>query len=114
MYQASNNPDTLFIGLEIHTPSAQQVLKQIDLQGLTNVWIVNYDARLFLEMIPSNLCEKIFVHFPVPWDKKPHRRVISKDFLLESLRVLKVDGKLELRTDSDNYFEYDPTANDQD
>jgi len=106
LYQAKKNPDTLFIGLEIHTPSAQQVLKQIELQGLDNVWVVNYDARLFLEMLPSNLCRQIFVHFPVPWDKKPQRRVISKDFLAESMRVLSVEGRLELRTDSDNYFWY--------
>ena len=48
LYQAKKNPDTLYIGLEIHTPSAQQVLKQIELQELDNVWVVNYDARLFL------------------------------------------------------------------
>ena len=106
LYQAQKNPDTLFIGLEIHTPSAQQLLKQIVLQGLDNIWVVNYDARLFLEMMPSNLCEKIFVHFPVPWDKKPHRRVISPSFLDESMRVLKQGGKLELRTDSPKYFWY--------
>ena len=106
LHQAKKNPDTLFIGLEIHTPSAQQVLKQIELQNLDNIWVVNYDARLFLEMLPSNICEQIFVHFPVPWDKKPHRRVISKSFLAESMRVLGVDGRLELRTDSDNYFWY--------
>jgi len=95
LYQAQKNPDTLFIGLEIHTPSAQQVLKQIELQGLDNIWVVNYDARLFLEMLPSNACEQIFVHFPVPWDKKPHRRVISPSFLDESMRVLRKDGRLE-------------------
>ncbi len=106
LYQAKKHPDTLFIGLEIHTPSAQQVLKQIALQGLENIWVVNYDARLFLEMLPSNLLEKIFVHFPVPWDKKPHRRVISPTFLAESLRVLRQGGRLELRTDSNNYFWY--------
>ncbi len=106
LYQAGKNPDTLFIGLEIHTPSAQQVLKQIELQGIDNIWVVNYDARLFLEMLPSNVCEQIFVHFPVPWDKKPHRRVISPSFLNESMRVLKEEGRLELRTDSDNYFWY--------
>jgi tRNA (guanine-N7-)-methyltransferase len=106
LYQAKKNPDTLFIGLEIHTPSAQQVLKQIELQGLDNIWVVNYDARLFLEMLPSNLLEQIFVHFPVPWDKKPHRRVISPSFLAESMRVLQKGGRLELRTDSDNYFWY--------
>ncbi len=106
LYQAQQNPDTLFIGLEIHTPSAQQVLKQIALQNINNIWVVNYDARLFLEMLPSNMCEKIFVHFPVPWDKKPHRRVISSSFLEESMRVLDVDGRLELRTDSNKYFWY--------
>jgi len=106
LHQAKKNPDTLFIGLEIHTPSAQQVLKQIALQELDNIWVVNYDARLFLEMLPSNICEQIFVHFPVPWDKKPQRRVISPSFLDESMRVLQKDGRLELRTDSDKYFWY--------
>jgi tRNA (guanine-N7-)-methyltransferase len=106
LYQAQNTPHTLFIGIEIHTPSAQQVLRQIKLQGLENIWIVNYDARLLLEMIPSNLCDKIFVHFPVPWDKKLHRRVISFSFLDESMRVLQKGGRLELRTDSYNYFWY--------
>jgi len=106
LYQAEKNLDTLFIGLEIHTPSAQQVLKQIELQSIDNIWVVNYDARLFLEMLPSNVCEQIFVHFPVPWDKKPHRRVISPSFLEESMRVLSEGGRLELRTDSDKYFWY--------
>ena len=106
LHQAKKNPDTLFIGIEIHTPSAQQVLKQIELQELDNIWVVNYDARLFLEMLPSNVCEQIFVHFPVPWDKKPQRRVISTSFVDESMRVLRVGGRLELRTDSDKYFWY--------
>ena len=87
LYQARENPNRLHIGIEIHTPSAQQVLKQIHLQGLDNIWIINYDARLLMEMLPSNSCEAIFVHFPVPWDKKPHRRVISYSFVDEALRV---------------------------
>jgi len=106
LYQAINNPERLFIGIEIHTPSAQQVLRQIELKGIKNIWVVNYDARLLLEMMPSNSCTNIFVHFPVPWDKKPHRRVISPSFLEESMRVLKKGGRLELRTDSYKYFWY--------
>ena len=106
LYQAQKHPNRLFIGIEIHTPSAAQVLKQIELLGLENIWVVNYDARLLLEMIPSNLCHQIFVHFPVPWDKKPQRRVISSSFLKESMRVLEKSGRLELRTDSHKYFWY--------
>jgi len=106
LYQAQKNPERLFIGIEIHTPSAAQVLKQIEMLELKNIWVVNYDARLLLEMLPSNSCHQIFVHFPVPWDKKPQRRVISPSFLKESMRVLEKEGRLELRTDSYKYFWY--------
>jgi len=106
LHQASVNPDILFIGLEIHKPSIEQALKQIVIQNLENVMILDYDARLFLEFVPSNIVGKIYVHFPVPWDKKPHRRVISEAFLRESDRVLKIGGTLELRTDSENYYRF--------
>jgi len=106
LHQAKNNPDIQFIGLEIHTPSIEQALKQMKLQEITNVLIVNYDARLFMEFIDSNKVGRIFVHFPVPWDKKPHRRIYSNGFINEALRVLKLEGTLELRTDSRKYFDY--------
>ena len=106
LHQAINNPDILFIGIEIHRPSIEQVLKQISIQNLDNLLLLDYDARLFMELVPSNIVGKVYVHFPVPWDKKPHRRVISTSFIEESRRVLKVDGRLELRTDSENYYAY--------
>ena len=106
LYRAKEESDTLFIGIEIHTPSIDQLLKQIALQGLENIIVVNYDARLLLEMLPSNILDMIYVHFPVPWDKKPHRRVIGHKFLSEALRTLKKGAQLELRTDSDNYYQY--------
>jgi len=106
LHQAVKNPDVLFIGIEIHRPSIEQVLKQVVIQKLDNVMVLDYDARLFMELVPSNLVGAIYVHFPVPWDKKPHRRVISTNFIKEARRVLKVGGTLELRTDSENYYAY--------
>jgi len=106
LHQAQQNPDKIIVGLEIHYPSIEQVLKQAKLQNIDNILVVNYDARLFLEFLDSNSVGRVFVHFPVPWDKKPHRRVMSIGFIDECLRVLKIDGRLELRTDSPNYFEY--------
>lgn len=104
--QAKANPTRLHIGLEIYKPSIMQVLKQINLQKLDNIWLLNYDARLFLEFIASNSVRTIFVHFPVPWDKKPHRRVYSEAFIAEAMRTLCPQGTLELRTDSMNYYWY--------
>jgi tRNA (guanine-N7-)-methyltransferase len=106
LHQALKNLDKLIIGLEIHYPSIEQVLKQLKIQNITNVLILNYDARLFLEFLNSNSVGRVFVHFPIPWDKKPHRRVMSISFINECMRILKVTGTLELRTDSSNYFEY--------
>jgi len=106
LHQAAQNPDVLFIGIEIHRPSIEQVLKQIVIQKLDNILLLDYDARLFMELVPSNLVGAIYVHFPVPWDKKPHRRVISTSFIKEARRVLKVGGTLELRTDSEKYYAY--------
>jgi len=105
LYQAEKSRDTTFIGIEIHKPSIEQALKQIEIRGLTNLYILDFDARHFLEILPSNSVSTIYVHFPVPWDKRPHRRVIQPTFLKEAKRVLEVDGVLELRTDSENYFQ---------
>jgi len=106
LHQAKKNPHIQFIGLEIHKPSIEQVLKQCELQNIENILVIDYDARLFMEFLPSNTVGRIFVHFPVPWDKKPHRRVFSAAFIEEALRVLHVKGTLELRTDSPLYFEF--------
>ncbi|MFK5881115.1 MAG: tRNA (guanosine(46)-N7)-methyltransferase TrmB [Sulfurospirillum sp.] len=106
LHQAKKHEDIQFIGLEIHKPSLEQVAKQCELQSIKNIYLLDYDARIFLEFLESNSVGKIFVHFPVPWDKKPHRRVISSEFISESIRVLKEQGRLELRTDSQKYFDY--------
>ena len=106
LHQAAAHPEVLFIGLEIHKPSLEQALKQITIQNLTNIMVLDYDARLFLEFVPSNALSKIYVHFPVPWDKKPHRRVIGDAFVTDAIRTLQMDGRLELRTDSENYYRF--------
>jgi tRNA (guanine-N7-)-methyltransferase len=104
--QAQANPNTILIGLEIHSPSIEKVLGQIHSEKLDNILVLNYDARLFLELVKSNSINRIFVHFPVPWDKKEHRRVYSKEFINQAKKALKNGGTLELRTDSPNYYEY--------
>jgi tRNA (guanine-N7-)-methyltransferase len=106
LHLAKTYPDKIIIGIEIHKPSIEQILRRCKHENITNIRVIDYDGRLVLSKINSNRVHSIYVHFPVPWDKKPHRRVISKYFINESIRVLKKGGFLHLRTDSDNYFEY--------
>ena len=106
LYNAKKYPNILHIGLEIHYPSLEQVARQVGIQNLDNLLILAFDARIFLELLPSNTLHKIFVHFPVPWDKKPHRRIFSQSFVAQCARVLKQNGHLQLRTDSLEYFTF--------
>ena len=104
LYQARENPEFLMLGVEIYSPAIEQVAKLASIEGLNNVLLVKSDARLLLNVLPAGALAKIFLHFPVPWDKQAGRRVISKDFARQCLRVLENGGKFELRTDSEDYF----------
>lgn len=106
LYQANNNPDVFFIGIEIYKPAIEQVAKLAIAQNLNNVALLNCDARTFLQMLGSNSLDKIYLHFPVPWDDAPHRRVISYEFLQECERALRKGGIFELRSDSENYVKF--------
>ncbi|WP_301193706.1 tRNA (guanosine(46)-N7)-methyltransferase TrmB [Helicobacter japonicus] len=104
LHLAQSNPHLICGGVEIHTPSIEQILRQIELLNLQNLFIVKADARTLLEILPSHTARGIYLHFPVPWNKKPHRRVFSQKFLEESLRVLDEGGILHLRSDDEIYF----------
>lgn len=106
LHQASNNQDTLVVGIEIYKPAILQVTKLALRSNLDNILLTNSDARVFLSMQKSNSIDKIFLHFPVPWDDAPHRRVVSSEFAKECQRALKVGGKFELRSDSKEYAGY--------
>ncbi len=101
---AEKNINVDFIGIEIYKPAIEQVLKQIKIQNLNNLKVLDFDARQLLETLPSNSIEAIYLHFPVPWDEQPHRRVLSKRFFDEVKRVLNQGGIFELRTDSEELF----------
>ena len=106
LYQAQNNKDTLVLGIEIYTPAIEQVAKLAIVKNLDNVLLMQNDARLLFSILKSKSVDKVFLHFPVPWDKKPHRRVISDNFCQECNRILKQNATFELRSDSYEYFEY--------
>lgn len=103
---AKENPSTTYIGIEIHTPSVMQVLRQIEIQKLSNLFILSLDARVLLEILPSNSIDELFVHFPIPWDSSPSKRVLTKESVSNIGRALKKGGVFHLRTDSDTFYNY--------
>ena len=106
LHQARSNQDALLIGIEIYKPAIEQVAKLAIREGLQNIALIATDARVLLSLLPAGCLQRVFLHFPVPWDDAPHRRVISDEFASQIARTLGHSGRFELRTDSEEYFLY--------
>ncbi len=106
LHQARSNQDALLIGIEIYKPAIEQVAKLAIREGLQNIALIATDARVLLSLLPAGCLQRVFLHFPVPWDDAPHRRVISDEFASQIARTLGRNGRFELRTDSEEYFLY--------
>ena len=106
LHQARSNQDALLIGIEIYKPAIEQVAKLAIREGLQNIALIATDARVLLSLLSAGCLQRVFLHFPVPWDDAPHRRVISDEFASQIARTLGLRGRFELRTDSEEYFLY--------
>lgn len=103
---AKNNPDTNYIGIEVHPPGIGSFIADADEAKLTNVRIASFDAVQALNScIAPNSLDGIQVFFPDPWPKARHhkRRIIQTDFVQTLARALKPGGYLHLATDWEDY-----------
>lgn len=118
--QAKNNPDTLYVGVEVFQNGVANLLslisgikdgdclpEKVSLAdfGVTNVRVYDDDVRLLFKNIPDGFFDKVFLLFPDPWPKKKHsgRRFVNPDNLAEVARVLKKGGLFRIATDHPVY-----------
>lgn len=105
---AKDNPELNFVGVDVHPPGIGTLLRLIEEENLTNIRVVQDDAKLVLqECIADNSLDKVQIFFPDPWHKKRHhkRRLIQTEFIRSLLPRIKPGGELHLATDWENYAE---------
>ncbi|MGR8998051.1 MAG: tRNA (guanosine(46)-N7)-methyltransferase TrmB [Gammaproteobacteria bacterium] len=105
---AAANPDTDYIGIEVHRPGVGHLMMLLDQQGLNNVRIYSHDAIEIIEhKIADNSLAGLHLFFPDPWPKKKHhkRRIVRPDFVKLLARKLKAGGYFHAATDWQNYAE---------
>ncbi len=105
---AAAQPESNFLGIEVHTPGVGALLKQIGERNLTNLRIIQHDAVEVLQlMIADASLAGIHIYFPDPWHKSRHhkRRLIQPVFVASLVDKLKTGGYLHLATDWENYAE---------
>ena len=107
--QAAEDPESDFIGIEVHEPGIGHCLIRLREAGIANLRIVAHDAVEVLgRQIPGDSVDRINLYFPDPWPKKRHhkRRIVQPPFLELCWTALRTGGALHIATDWANYAEH--------
>lgn len=106
---ARNDPESAYLGIEVHRPGVGRLLMGISELGVTNLRIMCHDAVEVLERcITPGTLDAIQIFFPDPWPKKRHhkRRLVQRPFVRLAADRLRSGGRLHLATDWQPYAEH--------
>jgi len=90
-------------------PGVRALIHKCLKEKLTNLYVFNLDANLFVEyLLKPNQVEAFFFNYPDPFFKKRDikRRLLKTSFLKWVALKLRQGGKVYIRTDIGDYYEY--------
>ena len=105
---ARAHPEWNCVGIEVYRPGIGAVLNAIEAELLTNVRIIEGDARaVFANMMTEGTLQRVGIYFPDPWPKSKHhkRRLINAEFVALVASRLRSGAELYLATDWQDYAE---------
>lgn len=103
---AAADPGRDVLAVEVHTPGLGNLLRLVEDAGLTNVRVLEADAREVLrDVLPEACLDEVRVFFPDPWPKARHvkRRLVTCDFASLTASRLRAGGLLHVATDWASY-----------
>ena len=103
---AAEQPETDFIGIEVHRPGVGRLLHELESRTLSNVRVIREDAVPVLnDCLPDNCLDRLLLFFPDPWHKQRHhkRRIVQTEFIELLAKKIKFGGILHMATDWENY-----------
>jgi tRNA (guanine-N7-)-methyltransferase len=103
---AKNNPNNLYIAMEININVCYRVLEKKLEMHLDNLMIILDDANHLKEYFAEKSIDGIYLNFSDPWPKKRHhkRRLTNISFLKMYKEILKDDSFIQFRTDHIDLF----------
>ena len=105
---AKKFPSKFFVGVERNVTCCGFTAKKLVEEEITNAKLMFLNAEnMFMDM-KENSIEAIFLNFSDPWPKKRHhkRRLTANSYLDNYYRVLKKGGRLIIKTDNTELFEF--------
>ena len=106
---ASRDPQTGFIGVEVHRPGVGKLLALAEEHQLANLRIFCADAvEVLRRALPEASLDRVLLFFPDPWPKKRHnkRRIGQPEFVRLVHSRLKPGGIFHLATDWEPYAQH--------
>lgn len=105
---AKIHPERDYIGIDVHRPGIGHLLKQIEINQLTNIRICCADVVDVLQQaLPPHSLDAVYLFFPDPWPKQRHhkRRLVQPYFVNLLAQRMKSGSHLYLATDWQDYAE---------
>lgn len=104
-HYAEQNPDKNWLGFEVFHKVFHKAVSRWRRTGLSNVRLFQFDAELFVRLLPEKSVEAFYVNFPDPWPKAKHtKRRLLKPWFMELIASRLVEnGILTVATDHDDY-----------
>ncbi len=106
LLRAQSEPDTNFLGVEVHRPGVGRLLLRAHSAGIRNLRVACADAvEVLRDGLPEMSLDEILIYFPDPWPKKRHhkRRLVQPEFVRLAVSRLVAGGHLRLATDWADY-----------
>jgi tRNA (guanine-N7-)-methyltransferase len=103
---AQRHPDWNCVGVEVYRPGIGALLNAISAAQITNIRIIEGDARdVLATMVGPRQLNRLIVFFPDPWPKSKHhkRRLVNEEFGALASSRLADDGLLLIATDWAHY-----------
>lgn len=105
---AKNDPETNYIGVEVHRPGVGACIALAKEQEVTNLKVYEHDAiEVLADCIKDQSLSTVQLFFPDPWHKKKHhkRRIVKPEFVESIRQKLVIGGVFHMATDWENYAE---------
>jgi tRNA (guanine-N7-)-methyltransferase len=107
--QAAEDPDTNYLGIEVHEPGVGHCLLQARDAGINNLRLLMHDAiDVLTYQIPKTALSRVNLYFPDPWPKKRHhkRRIVQDNFLTMVADCLCDGGTFNIASDWADYCQH--------
>lgn len=103
---AKHYPGKNFIGCDIKGNRIYTGAKQIEEEKISNAAFLRTRIDFITDFFDPNEIDEIWLTFSDPQPKKPRKRLSSPLFIERYRQILKPDGIIHMKTDSDILFEY--------